>query len=196
MQTHKCKMCWLWGAQLKACHDPESFLKLTQSAEVLLASKYWRPNFVGAAHNYKSPAQYIMIREEPTFYTCRFSFAHECLSSPPLLVVETIFTCVGKWGWYVNPEQREEFCFPCDRRREKSYNMLLYLTTLLPTTKSNLWKHPERSLYAQIKGSFFPLLVSFIQLRLVSVLERCVLKTLLNIQFGIHKDPGILYVNK
>lgn len=74
--------------------------------------------------------------------------------------------------------------------------MLLYLTALLPTKKGKLWKHPERSLYTHIKGCSLPLLVSFIQLRLVSVLERCALKTLLNIQFDIHKDPGILYVNK
>lgn len=145
-----------------------------------------------------------MMCKEPTFYTCRFSFAHRCLSSPPFLVVETIFTCVGKWGWYINPDQSldqfthltGEVSFPCDRKREKSYNMLLYLTTLMPTKKSNLWKHPERSLYAHIKGCFLPLLVRFIQLRLVSFLERCALKTFLNIQFGIHKDPGMLYINK
>lgn len=74
--------------------------------------------------------------------------------------------------------------------------MLLYLTGLLPTRKGKLWKHPERSLCAHIKGCSLPLLVSFIQLRLVNVLEGCALKSLLNIQFDIHKDPGILYVNK
>lgn len=74
--------------------------------------------------------------------------------------------------------------------------MLLYLTALLPTRNSKLWKHPERSLYTHIKGCSLPLLVSFIQLRLVSVFEGCALKTLLNIQFDIHKDPGILHVNK
>lgn len=52
MQTWKCKVCWLWGGLLKVFCDTESPLKLTQCAKVLLASKYQRPNFVGAEHNY------------------------------------------------------------------------------------------------------------------------------------------------
>lgn len=47
-----------------------------------------------------------------------------------------------------------------------------------------------------MKGCFLLLLVSSIQLRLVSVLESCALQSLLVKPLGIYKDRDILYLNK